>query len=84
MNRFGTLAIFRRKANDDREMAIAAGFIKIAGAIAADGDADGRIDVAGRQAVTCCPCAVDIDLDGRLAKRREYRKVGDTLHRRQH
>ena len=61
-------------------MPVAAGFIDVAGAVAADRDLDGGVDVARRQAVARRPRAIDIDLDGGLAERGEYRKIGDALH----
>src|SRR6185436_16692857 len=81
MDGLGALAVFRSKPNDDREMPVAAGFIEIPGGIAADRDLDGGVDIAGRQAVARGTRPVDVDLDGRLAQRGEYRKVGDALHR---
>ena len=82
LDRLGALAVFGREANDDREMPVAAGLIEIAGAVAADRDLDGGVDIAGRQAVARRTRAIDIDLDGRLAERGEHRKIGDALHGR--
>ena len=84
MDRLRALAVFRREPNDDREMPVAAGLIEIAGAVAADRDLDGGVDVARRQAVARRTRAVDIDLDGRLAERGEHRKIGDALHGAEH
>ena len=65
-------------------MPVATRLVQIAGAVAADRDADGRIDIARRQAVTRRACAIDVDLDGRLSERGKHRQVGDALHRRKH
>src|SRR5216683_5293754 len=77
---FGTLAVFGGKPDDDRKMPVAAGFIEIAGAVAADRHLDGGIDISRRQPVSGSLRAIDIDLDGRLAKRGEYRQIGNALH----
>ena len=63
-------------------MPVASRLVEIAGAVAADGDADGGVDIARRQPVARGAGAVDIDLDGGLAERGEYRKIGDALHGR--
>ena len=84
LDRFGALAVFRREAHDDREMPVAAGLVEIARGVAADRDLDGGVDVARRQPITRGLGAIDVDLDGGLAERGEYRQVGDALHGRQH
>jgi len=84
LDRFGALAVFGCKADDDRKMPVAAGLIEIAGAVAADRHLDGGIDIAGGQAVARRLGAIDIDLDGGLAERGEYRQIGDALHGGQH
>ncbi len=81
---FRALAVLRRQANDDRKMAVAAGLIEIAGAVASDRSFDRGIDIARRKAVAGGASAVDIDLDRGLAERGENREIGDPLHRRQH
>src|SRR6185295_3703600 len=63
---------------------IAAGLIEIAGAVAADRNLDGGVDIAWRQAVARSARAVDVDLDGRLAERGEYREVSHALHGAEH
>ena len=65
-------------------MAVAAGLVEIAGAVAADRHLDGCVDIARGQAIARGLGAVDVDLDGGLAERGEHRKIGDALHRRQH
>ena len=82
VDRLGALAVFRRKPDDDREMPVAAGLVEVAGAVAADRDLDGGVDIAGRQPVARRPGAIDVDLDGRLAERGEHREIGDALHGR--
>ena len=84
LDRLGALAILRRETDDDREMPVAAGFVEIAGAVAADRHLDGGIDVAGRQPVAGGLGAVDVDLDGGLAERGEHRQIGDALHGGKH
>src|SRR3978361_1709514 len=80
LDRFRAFAIFRRQANDDREMPVAAGFIEIARGIAADRHLDRGVDIAGGETVAGRLGPVDIDLDGRLAERSKHRQVGDPLH----
>ena len=84
LDRLGALAIFRRQADDDRKMPVAAGLVEIAGGIAADRDLDGGVDVARRQPVARGLGAIDVDLDGGLAERGEHREIGDALHGREH
>ena len=74
----------RRQPHDDRKMPVAAGFVEVAGGIAADRHLDGGVDVAGREAVARRLGAIDVDLDGRLAERGEHRQIGDALHGGQH
>src|SRR5262249_16344520 len=73
LDRLRTLAIFRRQANDNREMPVAAGLVEVAGGIAADCDLDGSVDIAGRKPIARGAGAVDVNLDGRLAERGEHR-----------
>src|SRR6476660_436054 len=80
LNSLRAFAIFRCEAHDDREMPVAAGFIEIAGGVAADRHFDGGIDVSGGEAITGGLGAIDIDLDGGLAEGSEYRKIGNALH----
>src|SRR5258706_12460729 len=65
-------------------MPVAAGFIEIAGGIAADRHLDGGVDISGRQPVTRSLRAIDIDLDGELAERREHRQIGNPLYGGEH
>src|ERR1700736_4355137 len=62
-------------------MPVAAGFIESAGAVAADRHLDGGIDIARGQSVAGSLGAIDIDLDSGLAKRSEYRQIGNPLYR---
>ena len=84
MDRFGAAPIFGRKPHDDREMAVGARLIDVAGAVATDRHANGGVDVARRQPVARGAGAVDVDLNGRLAERGEHRQIGDAAHRAQH
>ena len=84
LDRLGAFAVLWRQPDNDWEVSVRAGLIEIAGAIAADGDTDGGIDVAGRQAITRGACAIDIDLDGRLAERGEHRQIDDARHGGEH
>ena len=65
-------------------MPVAAGLEQIAGRLSADCHADGRVDVARRQAVARGAGTIDVDLDRRLAERGEHRKIGDAAHGREH
>ena len=63
------VAVLRRQPHDDREVAVAAFLVEIAGGLAADRRLRHGVDVARRQAVARGAAPVDADLDGRLAER---------------
>ena len=62
-------AVLRRQAHHDREIAVAAALVEIAGRLAADGRLHGGVDVARRQPVAGGARAIDVDPHGRLAER---------------
>ena len=64
----------------DREVSITAGFIDVAGGIAADRYLDGRIDVAGGKAIARGAGAIDVNLYRRLSERGENREIGNARH----
>ncbi len=71
--------------HDDREVPIAALFIRVSGGLPTDRCLDRRVDIAGGEPVAPGGKAVDVDADGRLAERTKRRKIGDTrygLHHR--
>src|SRR5262249_36030215 len=79
-DRLYVLSIFWREPNDQREVPIASLLIEIARGLPADGGLNRRIDVTGRQPITCGGLAVDIDTQGRLAERGEDCEIGYTAY----
>src|SRR5450830_1510781 len=65
-------------------MLIAARFEKIARRIAANGDANGRVNVARSEAISRGARSIDVNLQRRLTERRKYREVGDSPHGGEH
>src|SRR6266446_2280285 len=61
-------------------MPITSLLIEVARGLPADGGLDRRIDVTGRQPITCGCLPVDIDAQRRLAERGEDRKIGHTAY----
>jgi hypothetical protein len=58
-------------------MTVAARLIEVTGAVAPYRSTNRGVDIARREAVASGSRAVDIDLDGRLAKRGKNREIGN-------